>query len=548
LGAGTAEFKAGVVYHGVQSALSVHWRDIWQSVVHGAEDVANVVVTVADDVAKTVTHTINTVDNDVKKTYALVIDSVEAAVTAVASILKTIAKDIKSAVEWLSYVFNWDDMVRNAGKIAMSITDRLTAFSTWVDSEKGSVNTYLDQVFGDVEQTVENAFSSVLKSIGGTTLQANQQANNNPQTVYSANGTSTYTKTQWMNTKINNNVGQTQTSDSVTATAADPFLDAAESFIGTVKEKLASSYQNLPNSLQQSFSNLGNLMKDPRAFVLNLVSAVLEAIENAIVLLIEFVKDVLEAFVDSLSVLITGAVSLITQTIKIPVIGTLWDVITKSAQPFPLSFLNLFSLLVSIPATIITKAFSGAGAQDTGLGPFGEDILTTGKVVAGLVNAGFDTLSDVANLNSDGGVALTLIALDAIIFGLSFPQPLPKNDALSYVWWVASALPVVYAAYLYRANKKKYGSYQLVNAQNNSTNGLFGALMIGFSAIGAKADPGDFDGPNHLTLVGNLFSYIPYFGKAFAEGPATSPQRIGVGIVDGVGDVSSAIVAAIASA
>lgn len=539
----SAVFQAGVVPPPALTFSLSHWRDVWKAVVHAVENVVQVVVTIANDAAKTVMHAITTAT----QTFYLVIDSVEAAVTAVASVLKSAVNDIKSAVEWLSYLFAWGDMVTNAKSISTEVQTRLTSFSQWITQNAASAETYIGDLFPNPATTIQNAFTPILTALGGSSVQSQQQGGNNPQTVYNKNGVNTYTKTQWMNSKIKSNVNNTQTSSSAVSgqLGDDPFLNAGETFITFLKNKLASDYQNLPGNLQGSLSNLGSFMQDPGGFVTHLMTDILEKVEEGLILLIDFVIDVIEAFIAALSELVTGTLGLITDTISMPVITELWGVITGNDPTFPLTFLNLFSLLLSIPATIITKAFKASPTADSNAGDFGEDVLTTAKVVNGLIYAGFDTLSDVTDAPPFGPIALAGIALSAVGFLLGIPQPLPQQDALSFVWWAASALPLVNAGYNYYVNKNKIGSYQLTNSQGGSTNGLYGVFMLGFSVVGAIKDPTDFDGSSHLKLLGNLFTYIPYFGKAFAEGPSGSPARIAVGVIDAVGDVSSTIISAV---
>jgi hypothetical protein len=512
-------------------------------VVKAVQKVAQVVVTVVGDV---ITHVISVAEGF----YKFAVNTVEAAAASVAAVLATVAKDIKSAVEWLSYLFAWDDMVQNASSISTAIQNNMQSFVTYINNGVGSAQGYVDSVLNSVTTDITNAFSGIISDIGGSTLHSQQPNGNNPQQVYGGSNSQSYTKSQWMSSKVKNNVNGSSTSSSSLSAqlgddpAVDKLLQAGENFLQTVVSKLKADTSNLPGNLHDQLSKFSsNCLQDPSSFVKNAITLLLTILEDAAILALDFVGAVLDAFIGALADLLNGALALATQAIDIPVITTLWNVITSSQSSFNLTILNLVSLVLAIPATIIVKATGGqsSGVGDSNNGEFGKSLLVTGQVIGGLVYAGFDAFSDYSNQNADSGVALALMGLTLCTFMLGIPQPFSEDDANSYLWWAGSALPLVYSSYMYAANKWKFGSFAIANAQNGSTNGLFGTAMMGFSGMLCSKDPTHFKGKDYLSLLQNLFTYLPYLGKAFAAGPAGSPARIGVAIVDGVGDITGTI-------
>ena len=77
-----------------------------ENVVQGSEQVAKLAWQFTDDAVQTVIHTAESV-------YNLVITDVEDAVTAVVGFLKTVAADISKIIQWLSALFNWENILRN---------------------------------------------------------------------------------------------------------------------------------------------------------------------------------------------------------------------------------------------------------------------------------------------------------------------------------------------------------------------------------------------------------------------------------------------------
>jgi hypothetical protein len=549
----TANYPTGYSFN-LSSSVSIEQQLLGRSLGSFLDMVKNVVVNAVQKVTSVVVNVVNNVITHIisvaEGVYSFVVDTVEAAAASVAAVLATIAKDIKSAVEWLSYLFAWDDMVANANTISNQIQTNMTSFVTSINNGSSSAQTYINTVLGAVTTDITNAFGGIIADIGGSSLESQQPNGNNQQQVYGGSNSQSYTKSQWMTSKVKSNVnGASSTSVSLSAQlgaspAVDKLLQAGENFLQTVVGKLKADTTNLPGNLHDQLSKFSsNCLQDPSSFVKNAVTLLLTILEDAAILALDFVGAVLDAFISSLADLLSGALDLLTQAINIPVITTLWNVITSSQPSFELSILNLISLVLAIPATIIVKAVGGQQDQleDGNNGEFGKSLLVTGQVIAGLIYAGFDAYSDYSNQNADSGVALALIGLTSCTFLLGIPQPFPQNDANSYLWWAGSALPLVYGCYMYAANKWKFGSFAIANAQGGSTNGLYGTAMLGFSGMLCSKDPEHFKGTDYLSLLQNLFTYLPYLGKAFAGGPAGSPSRIGVAIVDGVGDITGTI-------
>src|SRR5207248_1402851 len=87
-----------------QGVLGGSWDDFVKSVVNGARKVANIVCQTAESV-------IHSITDDLGNLYTIVVDTVEIAASIVAGALKTVISDIIKAVEWLSSLFNWSQIL-----------------------------------------------------------------------------------------------------------------------------------------------------------------------------------------------------------------------------------------------------------------------------------------------------------------------------------------------------------------------------------------------------------------------------------------------------
>ena len=96
----------------------------------------------ADEAVTTVIHT-------AEAEYDLAISDLEDAVTAVAGFFKSVVDDIKKAIEWLSALFNFENILKNHTYIKNAITNPtdpanpgiLDRMATWIRSSRAAART-----------------------------------------------------------------------------------------------------------------------------------------------------------------------------------------------------------------------------------------------------------------------------------------------------------------------------------------------------------------------------------------------------------------------
>ena len=123
---------AGAGVGGIFSDIG-HFTD---NVINGGEQVAKMAWQFTENAVQTVIHTAESI-------YNLVITDVEDAVTAVVGFLKTVVADIIKIIQWLSALFNWENILRNHAYIKQALTNPgdpanpgiLDRLATWVASE-----------------------------------------------------------------------------------------------------------------------------------------------------------------------------------------------------------------------------------------------------------------------------------------------------------------------------------------------------------------------------------------------------------------------------
>ena len=155
-----------------------HFTD---NVINGGEQVAKMAWQFTENAVQTVIHTAESI-------YNLVITDVEDAVTAVVGFLKTVVADIIKIIQWLSALFNWENILRNHAYIKQALANPgdpanpgiLDRLATWVASElNGGTDT--TTVLGQLAGQSSAAAGSTATATAGQTVQSAASRQQRPQ-------------------------------------------------------------------------------------------------------------------------------------------------------------------------------------------------------------------------------------------------------------------------------------------------------------------------------------------------------------------------------
>ncbi len=500
-----------------QTLLGLSWDDFWSAIVNGVRKVVHIVVQTAEDV-------VHQIIDDLGNLYTFVVDTVEKAISVVVGVLKTVVGDIVKAVEWLSYLFNWGDILTTKNELEQTLQTGFANLKTWVTQQQGTGFKAIHSFFVDLENDITGLLGNT--SLG--TMQSQQVNGNNPQTLYGYKGAKSYTKSRWLPTKLKDNAGQ-GSSVSLPGTSLGSLADLLGEFADTVAKTMSSSpnLKAIPSDLARVFTDFGLLITDPSSFITRSFSDIFKLFVDIAVSLVQLADAVVEAFLGLLGQFIDAILGLITTPISIPIISELWSLITGGS---PLTILDVCSLMVAIPTTILSKIIS-AGQLSTGR--FGGPVTLNqniGYLFAAAFFAVFDPLSDIFTL----GPVLTsfYLALSILLTGLGFPTDLASNSAGTYVFWALQVLPLVGIGATLAGNEQ-------VNFAIPWSNMFYGGMMLFCSVELAKKYPAQFEGAKNLILVQNIFSFIPYCVKPLGfVGEDGAPNKLVLGAIDGACDLT----------
>ena len=503
------------------------------NVVKGAEQVGKMAWQFTENAVQTVIHTAENI-------YNLVITDVEDAVTAVVGFLKTVVADIKKIIQWLSALFNWENILHNHAYIKQAITnpgdpanpgilDRLAA---WIAAELNG-GTGTATVLGQLAGQSCAAAGSTAQATAGQTVQSQQAGNNDPGQAYNTGGNNNANQCTWMNQKVSEN-SASATVGPAPATALGASWDpgtitgAFDQFLTALDAALTGSFADLPEQIQEKLAATQDCLKDPKSALSTGLSDLIAVFQALADDMVEFAKAVAEDFLQLLDTLLGQIVSWLAQPISIPFVSDLYKALTGD----DLSLLDLTCLLAAVPATILLDVLTGsptvAGTEDDAV-TSGAD---AGQILLGLANFALG----IAGSSLDLGLLCVMNQWSSL--APANPGPNPLLNFLNYVdfaldflgwalgvvvsygwvawedkdwifWGIQSAPQIANFVYLFRSDGN--------NDKQVARDTITGVGMLLLSAVYAHFWPASYcDAPKAkgLVLSSNIFGSISSLSEA----------------------------------
>lgn len=510
--------------------LGLSFSDFKTKIVHGLNKIKHIESNIDADLKQA----IHTITSDAGDVFALTVKTIEDAVTVVAGLLKTLASDIKKAIEWLAELFDWPAILANKdllkGQVCSAFADFTTRINGLTSTGCKDVHAFFAGVKGDFQKAMDNATGT----FQGSTIGSKQANNNDPKTVFS-NGSQG--PANHFHSKLKNNVHQTQMD---TAAMAQVFrvgsaqvagcagvnLDSLKSIIEGALSNCAIALKDDLEDILTALENFGKsfqlLVTDPGAFVENAITDVLNLFTALVDTMLDAADLVVEAVLGIVASLIEGIMYVATATIHIPVISPLWNAITGD----PLSFLDVVCLLAAIPYTIIEKV--GLSARSSGLKSI------DGQVRAWAIFSFFASAADAAcdaDALNDPNSPLSILDLvmDSIVFGLSYPAG-ENLTLLGGAYWACQCTPIA-------INFSNCVLFATDSEASAALNAAVPSFLNAFSCVNtpgaicmALQEPDVYMGTDGLALIPNILSNLVLAAKPGVN--LGEEARLGVAVLD----------------
>jgi len=340
----------------LSTSLSDIWGDICNFFRHVIDDLKKLAVTFANDVVYVSVTLADGVKNFILKTLAEVGDCIEIFLQAVASLAKDVVDAIEMAIKWLRMLFDWDDIIRTKKVVRYYIDQSLknlaSDFNTTIPKDLIAAFTKakseIVDVFNNLEQLFEQGVS--FNDIGPSSSSEPVAQGGPPYEGVSG-------KMAYQVNAVQCNYVHSKVLSAPSSMFAQLTMPATSSF--DPSQLLELFKQTFPTAeIEQSWQKIKNFssdVHDAKSFLDVAVLDVMEAIKDILLLILSGIEAILLALSEMMGAAFEGIDTLLTAGIDIPIISEIYKLFAHE----DLSVLDLMSLLLALPATILYKLLYG---------------------------------------------------------------------------------------------------------------------------------------------------------------------------------------------
>jgi len=333
------------------------WGDICNFVKHEIDELEKLCVKVEAGVVHVTMTLADGVRHFALKTLAEIGDCIETFLTAVASIAQKIENAIELAIRWLRMLFEWKDIILTKRVIHYYAEQTLTNLHTDLSSdlprrllkEFNSIKSELETTFDNLEKhfAAGRSFNAMVPSSS-----TNPAARSGPPLELSAlhaeSGKSSVQCNYVLSKMITGVAG-----GAPAAALPAPANGVDVSGLVTVFQE-SFPLQQLEDSWKRIKEFSGHI-KGAGSFMDVVVLDLLEATKDLVVLVLSGIEAVLVELSKIAGEAVGGLRSLLDSSIKIPIVSEIYRLFAGSS----LTLMDLFSLLIAAPVTILYKLLYG---------------------------------------------------------------------------------------------------------------------------------------------------------------------------------------------
>ncbi|KAL7948582.1 hypothetical protein V8C42DRAFT_363071 [Trichoderma barbatum] len=339
--------SGGEMARGMQAfSIEDTFKDLWYTVEDKFEDAIEWGVDFIEDAAGKVWKFIVKIGNEV---YAFILDTVSIIVKAVVWVFKKLGVLMQELIDFLGFLFNWDDILATADSITAGFNAALDYGQQLLNTTEFTIDTWLE----DLRTTIKAQLPTLQNhNYGGISNAPRSLKEKAPFEMAAAATTNDYDK------DVKSDVAYNWATYYFTyggGTTNVVFHD--DSSPGSAEDNLLAIWDDIQDELDIIVKLCGNVAKDFLDFfnsgdydIKTLMTKVSGELIDAIIDSLKTLGDIL---FKAMSLGINLIKTLSNKNMDIPVIGWLWK---KIAGNRPLSLLGLVALLIAIPTTVIYKA------------------------------------------------------------------------------------------------------------------------------------------------------------------------------------------------
>lgn len=346
--------------------------------------------------------------------------------------------DLDAIVQWLGFVFDWQDIKRTHAAVRRGVDHCIAQVRSGLPRLRAAAEAQIQTVVAQIDaiQLPPKIAEMRLDQVLGL-LAPEQVPPPARQTYHTLNGLmSHHPGAHWVGSALAH--GPQPEAD-----ALDRRLDAKSDFEALFAE-LARHAGGLQTHLRGQQSALEGITGD-RSLTVGQIFEVIRGVLRGGVAVLQVVST---AILDAIEGIAEAVLSLLTRPLRMPLLSFMWKSVL--GMPGELTVIDLLLLPLAVPATIITKLITGKppipatySAGDVAEWPDERTRALWGAFFGGVATAVFESLIAVldvawADTNPVGSALMVIMHLVSVIMWCPALNPLPSTPELVLHWtiWV----------------------------------------------------------------------------------------------------------------
>lgn len=320
-------------------------KDIGDFIAGVAEGIIKVVDYVVTTVVEGIQAAFHFIVDGVTYLFETIVDTVEKAFDLAESVFAAVKVFFQQLYEWLGFLFNWGDILRTRDALAYTINTGLDFLSGAV----GGIQKKIDGGIDTLQRQLQQWFDQAKRDIAGPySLGGYEQANtpDDPNTSQSVANNIVFSGL------VNNAGAATCTMDLAQEIRSnDSFTD----FFNQLTQLV--DFTESTEAFSEALDYISNLGTSPDQIFRQLLAALMSVVEGVIQAIISGVQVVIDALFLLVQALVQTIKGVLNAEWNIPFVSQLYSLISGGK---PLTTLDLISLILAVPGTILYKILQNA--------------------------------------------------------------------------------------------------------------------------------------------------------------------------------------------
>ena len=340
------------------------WGDLWEAIEDGVISFGKLIVsTIVDPVTKFVKDVVVKIEDFVGNVlWNGALDLLEQVFDVAEGIFQQVKVFFEDLFDWLGFLFDWPDILRTKDALAGSFRQGIGFVQAALDDLKqqaiAAINTF--------EQKVDGVFETFISRVVGDQqgISVYDGANAPPDPQLQSTMVTNVAYSGFMN-----NLDGAGPVGGAPALAANPAVAAVGGValraavagpIDQFMQALQPYFEDFQSSaaFTQAYNYFSQIQEQPDKLIQLALAGMLEIAKGIAEFALDMAKTILGLLIDAINAALGGILALLEETWEVPFLSDLYRYITTSEQApqgSPLSMLDVCSLIMAIPTTVIYK-------------------------------------------------------------------------------------------------------------------------------------------------------------------------------------------------